>query len=140
MAQKKKKPTKAAPKKVTKKASLAKQAITAPVDRKKLKTEEQREKALDDLGAWIVEALASAGTDKKNAKAIIEDAIKTFYDIREAAEQERGEYAGHFFMVDAVGIDDTDRPVPWQVLAKRVPEEAITMYNEIFDKAEREVR
>ena len=72
---------------------------------------------------------------QKKAGAILRGAISTFYDIRESGAQFRGEYAGHFFMVDAVGLDNTDRPVPWEVLRGRVGDERLTQLSAIFDEA-----
>jgi hypothetical protein len=66
-------------------------------------------------------------------------AICAFSDVREVAGQERGEYAGHFFMVDAVGPDDSERPVPWNVLRERVGEERLDELSALFDEVLPEV-
>lgn len=102
-----------------------------------LTTAAARENALDMLGQWFADSLASANGDREAATEIITEAIKVFYDIREAAGQYRGEYAGHFFMVDAIGLDDSDRPVPWVELAGRISPKHLTIYHEIFDDVER---
>lgn len=101
-----------------------------------LSTVDARENALDMLGLWLTDSLASANGDREAATEIITEAIKVFYDIREAAGQYRGEYAGHFFLVDAIGLDDSDRPVPWVELAKRAAPEQLALYQEIFDQVE----
>jgi hypothetical protein len=108
-----------------------------PLDKAKLRRKKGREELLDAIGAWIVEALDGANDD--DARAAIAGAICAFSDVREAAGQERGEYAGHFFMVDAVGLDDTDRPVPWNVLRERVGDARIDALNVIFDEVLPEV-
>lgn len=54
--------------------------------------------------------------------------------MREAAGQERGECAGHFFMVDAVGLDDIGRPVPWNVPRERLGEERLDELSALFDE------
>jgi hypothetical protein len=69
-----------------------------------------------------------------SARAALAGAICAFSDVREAAGQERGEYAGHFFMVDAVGLDDTGRAVPWNVLRERVGEERLDELSALFDE------
>ena len=134
---------KAAPKPVAKAAPKPKGngavAFKPPVDRDKLTTPEEREAALDTLAKWFVDALAGATQDGARATQVIRDAIGAFYDIREAAEQERGEYAGHFFMVDAVGIDNTDRPVPWVELEKRVGPDVMHRFEELFTEIEPDV-
>jgi hypothetical protein len=108
-------------------------AIKKPsIEKKLLRTDKGREKALDDLGAWIVESLEKADDDA--ARSVMAGAIGVFYDIREAADQERGEYAGQFFMVDAVGLDNTKRPVPWEVLRKKVGDERLDELSELFDE------
>lgn len=101
-----------------------------------LSTNHGREDALDALGQWLTDTLASANGNREAATEIITEAIKTFYDIREAAGQYRGEYAGHFFMVDAVGLEDSDRPIPWVELSKRVAPEHLALYQEVFDQVE----
>ena len=108
--------------------------IATPVDRKKLRTPKAREAALDALGAWIVDELADV--DDAKAREVIASAIASFYDIREAAGQEREEYAGHFFMADGVGLDDTGRPVPWAVLGERVGDARIDALRELFLEVE----
>jgi hypothetical protein len=110
-----------------------------PIDRESLDSPEACEAALDTLGVWFVEALSNAEGNSARASQVIRAAISAFYDIREAADQERGEYAGHFFMVDAVGIDDTERPVPWVELEKRVGPEQMAKYEEIFEEIEPDV-
>ena len=121
------------PKKQKKKIAITK----PPIDEKLLRTDKGREKALDDLGAWIVKQLEKADDDA--ARAVIAGAIGAFYDIREAADQERGEYAGHFFMVDAVGLDNTNRPVPWQVLRKKIGDERLDELSALFEEVEPEI-
>jgi len=121
------------PKKKAKKIAVTKPSI----DAKLLRTDKGREKALDELGAWIALKLEKADDDA--ARAVMAGAISAFYDIREAAGQERGEYAGHFFMVDAVGIDSTKRPVPWQVLRKKIGDERLDELSAIFEEVEPEV-
>jgi hypothetical protein len=117
----------------------AKIGITkAPIDKKHLRTAKGREKALDELGAWIVTKLEKADDDDA-ARAVMAGAIGAFYDIRESADQERGEYAGHFFMVDAVGLDDAKRPVPWQVLRKKLGDERLDELSAIFEEVEPEI-
>lgn len=101
-----------------------------------LSTPQGREHALDLLGEWFAESLAAADGDAERATEVITQSIKTFYDIRESADQPRGEYAGHFFIVDAVGLDDSDRPVPWDVLMKRALPEHLERYRALFDRVE----
>jgi hypothetical protein len=103
-----------------------------PIDEAKLDDEKGRELLLDAIGAWIVDALASANDD--DARGAIAGAISGFSDVCEAAGAERGEFAGHFFMVDAVGLEESDRPVPWQVLRQRVGEERIDELSKLFDE------
>jgi len=110
------------------------------LDKKKLGTSKARETALDAIGKWFVEALLAAGSDRKLASDVIAHAIASFYDVREAAGQERGEYAGHFFMVDAVGLGDTDRPVPWELLGKKASPKDLELWQTLFDKVEPKVR
>jgi hypothetical protein len=112
-------------------------ATKPPIDKKLLRTDRGREKALDELGAWIVTALAKAGDDA--ARAAIAGAIGAFYDVREAADQERGEYAGHFFMVDAVGLDESKRPVPWNVLREKVGDARLDELSALFDEVQPEI-
>lgn len=102
-----------------------------------LSTDDSRELALDQLGRWFTDALGSAGGDSERAAAIIALAISTFYDIREAADQLRGMYAGHFFLVDAVGLGESDRPIPWHELERRVTPEHLALYRDLFDRLER---
>ena len=111
-----------------------------PIDGKALGTAEARERALDKLAVWFVDALVAAKGNLGRASEIIRDAIAAFYDIRESADQERGEYAGHFFMVDAVGIDESDRPVPWFELEKQIAPELLHQYQELFTDIEGSVR
>lgn len=106
-----------------------------PIDRKKLGSARARELALDALADWFVEEVASAPDDEQ-VRAVMRGAITSFYDVREAAEQERGEYAGHFFMVDAVGLDDTGRAVPWTRLRERLSEERMERLTALFEEAE----
>lgn len=114
--------------------------MAAPVDPADLTSPEGRERALDRLGVWFVEGLLATGDDRAAAAAHLRDAITAFYDIRESADQLRCMYAGHFFMVDAVGLDHTDRPVPWHELARRVDPARLEHYKTLFDAAEREAR
>src|SRR5690242_5289243 len=90
-----------------------------PIDLSTLTTDEAREAAFDAIASWFVEGLARATNDDE-ARAIVKSAVSSFYDVRETFEQERGEYAGHFFMADGVGLEDTGREVPFMALAKRV--------------------
>lgn len=108
-----------------------------PIDPMQLTTPAGRERALDRLGVWFVDGLVAAGEDHAAAAAHMREAIVAFYDIREAADQLRGMYAGHFFMVDAVGLADTHRPVPWDDLARRVGADRLDAYRARFDAAER---
>lgn len=119
---------------------MAKKAKAAPklsLD-VKLRTSAAREKALDVLGAWFVDAVAATIDDEARCRAVLRTAITRFFDVREAAGQERGEYAGHFFLVDAVGLDDSDRPVPGVVLGKSVTPAQYQRLLEWFDAVERE--
>ena len=109
------------------------------IDKKKLTTAKAREKALDALGDWFVAALLAAGSERKSATDVITHAIRSFYDVRESAKQERGEYAGHFFMLDAVGLDDATRPVPWSVLEKQATESELALWQKLFDTIEAKV-
>jgi len=104
-----------------------------------LTTEAGREGALDALGQWFAEAIAATGGERAVASTIIARAIAAFYDIREAGDQPRGMFAGHFFMVDGVGLAASDRPVPWDELAMRVTPEELEVYLELFDQIERTV-
>ncbi len=108
-----------------------------PIDPDELTTSDGRERLLDRLGAWFVDALPALGEDRDAIVAHFVQAITAFYDIRESADQPRGMYAGHFFLVDAVGLDDADRPVPWAVLAERIGRERLEFYQPLFDAAER---
>jgi hypothetical protein len=110
------------------------------IDRKKLKTGKAREAALDAIGTWIVAALLAAGADDKKARDVMTRAIRAFYDVRESGGQERGEYAGHFFMVDAVGLDDSDRPVPWETLAKKASPKDLARWEKLFEALASKVR
>lgn len=109
-----------------------------PIDRKRLRTARAREAALDTLGAWIVDVLADA--QDAQARSLMESAIAAFYDIREAAGQPRGEYAGHFFLCDGVGLDDSERPVPWDGLRARVGIRRAKALAALFGKVEPEVK
>jgi hypothetical protein len=135
-AVKKKSKAKATAKAKPKKKKLVMRKV--PLDAAKLDDEKGREELLDAIGAWIVDALDGASDDA--ARAAIAGAISAFSDVREAAGQERGEYAGHFFMVDAVGLDNTDRPVPWNVLQKRVGMERLGELSVLFDEVLPKVR
>jgi hypothetical protein len=108
------------------------------LDKAKLDDEKGREQLLDVIGAWIVTALDGANDDA--ARAAIAGAISAFSDVVEAAGQERGEFAGHFFMVDAVGLDESNRPVPWMVLRDRVGEDRVEQLSAIFDEVMPEVK
>jgi hypothetical protein len=108
-----------------------------PLDAKQLKSDKGREALLDTIGAWIVDALDGANDDA--ARAALAGAISAFSDVVEAAGQERGEFAGHFFMVDAVGLDESNRPVPWQVLRERVGDERLDQLSAMFDEVLPEV-
>jgi hypothetical protein len=81
-----------------------------------------------------VEGLATANDEA--AMQIIEEAIEAFYDIREAAGQPRGMYAGHFYMVDGVGLENTGRPVPWVELRARVGPERCEALAELYRRVE----
>jgi hypothetical protein len=124
-------PARAAPQARAKKQVVV---IRPPIEAKQLRTAKGREKQLDALGAWIVDALTGVADDER-VRGVMRGAIAAFYDIREAADQERGEYAGHFFMVDAVGLGDTDRPVPWELLRPRVGDARLDRLSELFDEA-----
>lgn len=116
---------------------MAKKTPALSIDVKRLKSASAREKALDRLGVWFVDAVAATVDDEVRCREVLTTAISTFFDIREAADQERGEYAGHFFLVDAVGLDDTDRPVPAVELAKRVTPAQQKKVLRWFEHAER---
>lgn len=120
------------------KPKRAAKVIGPELDPKLLKSSKGREKALDRLGEWVVDQLAAAENDD-DASAILRGAITAFYDIREAGDQPRGEYAGHFFKADAVGLAASDRPVPWEVLAKRVGKARMKKLDALFDAAEQSV-
>ncbi len=100
--------------------------------------DEGRERALDSLASWTVSTLQAAQADEAAARETLKIAVETFYDIREAAQQPRGEHAGHFFIVDGVGLGASNRPVPWQVLAETVPQDHLTRLSAIFEEVERE--
>lgn len=102
-----------------------------------LTTGDGREAAFDALCEWFTQSLVAANGDRDVATDVITQAITSFYDIREAADQLRGIYAGHFFLVDAVGLDDTDRPVPWFELHRQVSSEHLEIYKDVFDRIER---
>ena len=105
-----------------------------------LTTVEGRELALDAVGRWFGEALVACRGDPERATGIITEAITTFYDIREAADQLRGIYAGHFFLVDGVGLEDSDRPVPWDLVRTEAAPEHAELYYQIFNQVEATVR
>jgi len=113
-------------------------ALNSPIPAAWLRDEAGRERALDSLAAWVVSTLQAA-QDDGSARETLRVAIGTFYDIREAASQPRGEYAGHFFIVDGVGLGDSNRPVPWQVLAETVSQERLTRFSAIFDEEQHRV-
>lgn len=100
-----------------------------------LSTDAGRERALDSLAPWLVDQVADA--DDAAVIAAMRQAIIWFYDIRESADQPRCMYAGHFFLVDGIGLDDSDRPVAWQLLAQRVTRERLDHLQTLFDRAER---
>lgn len=104
------------------------------LDAKKLRTDAGREALLDELATWIVEELVGANDD--DARATIRGAISAFYDVREAAEQPRGEFAGSFFQVDAVGLGASTRPVPWVALRARVGDARTKQLDAFFDEVE----
>jgi hypothetical protein len=110
------------------------------IDPGSLTTDEAREAALDTLGQWLVDELARKPDDGAHCTAAMTAAVVAFYDIRESADQPRGEYAGHFFLVDAVGLGDADRPVPWVELSKRVTSAQLDQLQQWFDVAERAAR
>ena len=119
-------------------AAPANLGLTSPVPVAWLADEAGRELALDSLAAWVVSTLQAA-QDDASARQTLRVAIETFYDIREAAQQPRGEYAGHFFIVDAVGLGESNRPVPWQVLAETVSQDRLDRFSALFEEAVREV-
>lgn len=80
-----------------------------------------REKAFDALGHWFAAAVLAA-PDDATAREVMRVGVERFSDIRESAGQPGGEYAGHFFMVDAVGLADSDRPVPFNVIRDAAPD------------------
>ena len=112
--------------------------LRSPIPVAWLFDEEGRERALDSLASWTVSTLQAAQADEAAARETLKIAVETFYDIREAAQQPRGEYAGQFFIVDGVGLGDSNRPVPWQVLSETVPQEHLTRLSAIFEEIERE--
>lgn len=114
-----------------------KKTPTLSIEVKRLKSDSAREKALDVLGEWFVDAVAATIDDETKCREVLTTAITTFFDIRESADQERGEYAGHFFLVDAVGLDDSDRPVPAVELAKRITPSQQKKVLRWFEQAER---
>lgn len=99
---------------------------------------EGRERALDSLASWTVSTLQAAQADEAAARETLKIAVEAFYDIREAAQQPRGEQAGKFFIVDGRGLADSNRPVPWQVLAETVPQDHLNRLSAIFEEIERE--
>lgn len=110
-------------------------AVLSPVPTAWLTDAEGRERALDTLGSWVVSTLQAAQNDLA-VRQTLHAAIAAFYDIRASANQPRGEFAGHFFIVDAVGLGDSNRPVPWQVLAETVSQERLNRFSEIFDEVQ----
>ena len=98
-------------------------------------TDAGRERALDSLAPWLVAQVADA--DDVAASAALRQAIVWFYDIRESSDQPRGMYAGHFFLVDGIGLASSDRPVAWDLLAQRVTRERLDHLKTLFDRAER---
>lgn len=113
--------------------------MPVPIDPADLTSASGRERALDRLGAWFVEAVLSAADDAARQERMRE-AVVAFYDIRESADQPRGMYAGHFFLVDAVGLENSDRPVPWFVLAERVDRPTLDHLMQLFNAAEHAAR
>ena len=112
--------------------------VKAPIDRRRLRSSKAREAAFDTLAEWIVEELANA--DDARARGVLHGAISAFYDVREAHEGERNcDSAGHFYMADGVGIDNTGRKVPWDELLKRVGLERLDKLREIFLEVEEDV-
>lgn len=106
-----------------------------PFQMEDLCTDAGRERALDSLAPWLVDQVADA--DDVAATAAMRQAIVWFYDIRESSDQPRGMYAGHFFLVDGVGLDSSDRAVAWDLLAQRVTRERLDHLQALFDQAER---
>jgi hypothetical protein len=107
-----------------------------PFSTEDLDTDAGRERALDSLGPWLVSQVAEA--EDAVAIAAMRQAIVWFYDIRESADQPRSMYAGHFFLVDGVGLDHSDRPVAWDLLAGRVSRKRLDRLQSLFDQAERQ--
>ena len=124
----------------TKKSKKATAPGKPPVDAKRLATAEGRERALDTLARWFVDGLVGARGDDAAALRVIEASIGALYDVREAAGQVRGEYAGHFFRADGVGLGNTGRPVPWSDLVSRVGTARAAELEALFDEAESTVR
>jgi hypothetical protein len=137
-AAKKRAAKKAAPRKpAAKKAAVA--AEQGPIPASLLGSPAGREHALDALGKWFVDSMLAAENEGA-ARETIELGLCTLYDIREAAGQARGEGGGRFFLVDGVGLGDSSRPVPWEVLARCALAESLTRWNAFFEAALPEVR
>lgn len=143
MAKKTKKP--AAKKRVAKKAAPRKPAPRKPAPKKPAVAADQgpipasllgspagREHALDALGKWFVDSMLTAQNDGA-ARETIELGLSTLYDIREAGGQARGECGRRFFLVDGVGLGDSNRPNPWEVLARAAPAESLARWNALFE-------
>lgn len=107
-----------------------------PSGLKRLATAAEREAALDAIGDWLVEQLSAATASEEHARSAIAAAIAAFYDVRQSAGQPRGEYAGHFFYVDAVGLGSTGRPVPWTALREKVGAARAEALARLFDAVE----
>ena len=71
----------------------------------------EMEEHLDVIADDFVSGLEAAGDDEGAARDVIAECIEAFYDVREDADLVRNSADG-FFLVDAVGLDDTGRPVP----------------------------
>jgi len=137
--QKKKSAAKPKPKPKTK-AKPSKPKAWKPLAGVPLATPEQFEKALDLLCDFVVRELPACEGDEAREKEVLVRAIESFYDVREAADQERGEYAGHFYMVDGVGLDDSDREVAFNRLREIADAVTIVRWERLFDEAERAAR
>jgi hypothetical protein len=68
--------------------------------------------AFDVLSDYFLAAVTAAGDDDTALREAIANSVRGFYDAMEAGGQERGMYCGHFYWVDGVALDDTDRAVP----------------------------
>lgn len=117
----------------------ARTTVQSPVPIAWLTDAEGRERALDTLASWVVSTLQAAPDDAA-ARETLEVAVTAFCDIRTAAGQPRGGDAGRFFIVDAVGLGASNRPVPWQVLAETVSQERLDRFSAIFDEVEQKAR